>query len=131
MEMEENESRWRDAPQPARRWTTTERVSREQRRHYLRRRLDEMDQLIDLNLRRYLRDLTAAGPGWHAERTEVWEDVLHLNYLEANRQAIVQSLVDLNTPAYAASFPFIDDAQDDVDDDLDQEGALRGPGTYS
>lgn len=89
-------------------------MSRASKRLYLHRRLDEVESQIQAGLFRYLNSLFSAGPHWLSRRQELWEDVMTLHYLEASRRAILQSLADLNMPAFSAHR-----SPDDADTDED------------
>jgi hypothetical protein len=91
-----------------------EQMNRATKRLYLHRRLDEVESQIQTSLFRYLNSLFSAGPHWLSRRQELWEDVMDLHYLEASRRAILQSLADLNMPAFSAHRP---PDSTDADDD--------------
>ncbi len=87
------------------RYPDVEQMNRATKRLYLHRRLDEVENQIQSSLFRYLNSLFSAGPHWLSRRQELWEDVMHLHYLEASRRAILQSLADLNMPAFSSRRP--------------------------
>lgn len=82
-----------------------EQMNRASKRLYFHRRLDEVESQIQTSLFRYLNNLFSAGPHWLSRRQELWEDVMNIHYLEASRRAILQSLADLNMPAFSAHRP--------------------------
>lgn len=82
-----------------------EQMNRASKRLYLHRRLDEVESQIQTSLFRYLNNLFSAGPHWLSRRQELWEDIMNIHYLEASRRAILQSLADLNMPAFSAHRP--------------------------
>jgi len=77
-----------------------ERMDRSARRRYLERRLLEVEMLIDTVLSQHQASMSAftlwdiASPD-----SDLWADAMDLNYLEASRSAILETLADLNRPA--------------------------------
>lgn len=80
------------------RYEDIERMSGAARRRYLQRRLNEIERMIEYILWQRLEE-SSAFASWDATtgHRELWEDIMDLNYLEASRRAILQTLADLNS----------------------------------
>jgi len=77
-----------------------EQMSVTAKRHYLSHRLTEIEWLIEsvlFNRQRHVLDISPLDLV-NTDR-EIWERILDLSYLEASRQAILQTLLDLSQPA--------------------------------
>ena len=79
---------------------SSERMDRAVRRRYLERQLQEIEMLIDYIMSQRQGDASAYNV-WDARDSDsdLWGDMMDLNYLEASRHAILATLSDLSRPA--------------------------------
>jgi len=80
-----------------------ERMNNSAKQRYLRRRLFELEQMIEF----YLTERIGSGAAGRAfemvdGRSELWEDLMDLDYLEASRQAILQAMADLRRQRHSS-----------------------------
>lgn len=77
-----------------------ERMSRDARRLYLKERLYEVEDMIESRLFRTSVDtMTTMGSLEEKDNIESdWEEYLELHYLEASRQAILESMRNIHYP---------------------------------
>jgi hypothetical protein len=78
-----------------------ERMTTNARRRYLSNRLRELDRLIEVTVYQHVQDHPTSS-SWElsSDESDLWEEVMDLHYLEASRQAIWQTLDDLNRATY-------------------------------
>lgn len=80
-------------------YNDVERMNAVSRRRYLGRRLAEIEWLIQATLfQPSEQDLDGFPIDLATAERETWEKIMDLNYLEASRQAILQTLTDLGWP---------------------------------
>ena len=83
-------------------WETSavERMNRAAKRRYLEHRLREIERMIETVLLQQQMDMVPPSL-WEVTSTDsdFWQDAMDLNYLEASRHAILQTLADLSRPA--------------------------------
>jgi hypothetical protein len=77
-----------------------ERMDRAAKRRYLEHRLNEIDHIIEHLLDRHMDDPSPVTI-WDVTSpdSDLWTDMMDLDYLEASRRAILQTLADLNRPS--------------------------------
>ena len=77
-----------------------ERMGRAAKRRYLERRLHEVENMIEAVLLQQEVDLSPPSL-WDvtSQDSDFWHDAMDLNYLEASRHAILQTLAALSRPA--------------------------------
>ena len=99
-EMRKQRQNTRPSPNRFRDYLDVEQMSVRAKRHYLSHRLTEVEWLIEsvlFNRQKHMLDISPLDLV-NTDRA-IWERILDLSYLEASRQAILQTLLDLSQPA--------------------------------